>query len=45
VLVLGFSVRGEKFSLFESSAGVGSKAMEGDFGVMSEVWSQNWPVK
>ncbi len=35
VVVFGFSVRGEKFSLFASSAGVGSKAMEGDFGAIS----------
>lgn len=36
-LVLGFSVRGEKFSLFESSAGVGSKAIDGDLGAMDGI--------
>ena len=30
LLVFGFSVGGEKFSLFESTAGVGSKAIDGD---------------
>lgn len=34
VLLLGFSIRGEKFSLSNASAGVGSKAKDGDFGAM-----------
>ena len=34
VLIFGVSVRGEKFSLSNSRAGVGSKAIDGDFGAM-----------
>jgi hypothetical protein len=39
-LVFGFSVRGEKFSLFVSRAGVGSKAINGDFGAMDDTCSR-----
>ncbi len=38
VLMFGFSVSGEKFSLFVSSAGVGSKAIDGDLDDMGGFW-------
>lgn len=35
-IILGFSLSGEKFSLSESSAGVGSNAIDGDFRAISD---------